>query len=476
MQIFFMVVVTLAFIAYLLLGQKFVPESFRNASTSIVSLMFLAAFGASAWTGAMFYADPGFNYQVRTITGSIVSTNSPGWHAKWFGTTYPWKKAMSVSHTPDYASLNKDGNVSAARPPYTIRMLDRVDGTLLETTRFRLPDDSVTFLNLASEYRTPDNLLRTELIPMVEQVTDATASLMSAEDYFNGQRNDFQVDFDYQMRNGIFLVERREVKKITMTVRASTANAAKEASGSGQDVQKHAQTFFEVIKVKDPDTGLYKTRPHNYARFGITVVDAKATKFTPNEDFQGRMKLQQAASAQRAIDRETRVQEEEKTQLAIVRGERQIAEEQAIVKKAQIRETTEAETTKQLALTLASQMREQAAIEKETAQEIYERDLIAAKSITVLADAEAYRKRAVIQADNALKDKLATEVEIQKVWAAAFAKRAVPNMVFASGGSGGAGGTPVGGNTELQAIMQMMTMQMAKSLDYDRTVATVASK
>lgn len=470
MQIFFMVVSALVFLAYIFLGRKLLPDSFRGAITGLVTVTFFVIFGTSVWTGAMFYADPGFNYQVRTITGSILGTNSPGWHLKAFGTIYPWKKAMTVAHTPDFEKLTNDGNVSAARPPYSIRMLDRVDGLLFETTRFRLPDDIPTFLNLASEYRNPENLLRAELIPMVEQVIDATASLMSAEDYFNGQRNDFQLDYDFQMRNGIFLIKRQEVKVETLTTRDSTANAAKEASGEGQDTRLHAQTFFEVVKLKD-ENGAYKTRKHNYVNFGIVVVDAKATKFMPNDDFKNRMRQQQAASAQRAIDRETRIQEEEKTQLAIVRGGREIAEEEAVVKKAQIRATTEAETEKQLAITKASQMMEQAKIEKVTAQEIYERDQITAKSIKVLADAEAYKKKAIILADNALKDKLATEVEIQKVWAAAFAKRAVPNMVFASGG-GNAGGTPVGGNTELQAIMQMMTIQLAKSLDYERSVAS----
>lgn len=475
MQIFFMVLSGLVFAAYIILGRHVVPERFRSGTTALLTGALLTVFCVSAWTGVMFYANPGYNYQVRTIAGTISATHLPGWHPKWFGTIYPWKKAMSVSHTPDFERLNNDGNVSAARPPYTIRMLDRVDGLLLETTRFRLPDDHKAFLHLAAEYRTPDNLLRTELIPMVEQVIGATASLMSAEKYFNGQRNEFQLDFDFQMRHGIFLVERQEVRRQTVTSRASTANAAKEADGSGQDFKPYSQTYFEVVKLKNED-GSYRTRKHNYVNFGITVVDAKATSFTPNDDFKDRMKQQQAASAQRAIDRETRVQEEEKTQLAIVQGERRIAEEQAIVRKAQIRATTEAETTKQLALTKASQMREQAKIEKATAQEIYERDQIAAKSIRVLADAEAYRKRAVIEADNALKDKLATELEIQRVWAAAFAKRKVPNMVFASGGAGNAGGTPVGGNTELQAIMQMMTIQMAKSLDYDRTVAAIPAK
>ena len=85
----------------------------------------------------------------------------------------------------------------------------------------------------------------------------------------------------------------------------------------------------------------------------------------------------------------------------------------------------------------------------------------------VAADAEAYAKAAVLEADNALAQKLETELEIQKVWADAYSRRNVPQYVF--GTSGGA--TPTGSDEEARLLEQLLTMEYAKRLEYDRSLA-----
>lgn len=176
------------------------------------------------------------------------------------------------------------------------------------------------------------------------------------------------------------------------------------------------------------------------------------------------MQLKQKASADRAIAREQRVQEEEQRLLAIARGEREVAERQAQAKVEQIQKTTEAETEKQLAITSAEKNRDQAAIAKETAQINFEKAKIEAETKRTLADAEAYEKKVILAADNALAQKLEAEIEIQKIWADAFSKRKVPSTVFGSGQSG----APVGSDGEVKAFMQMLTLDAAKRLNYDR--------
>lgn len=88
----------------------------------------------------------------------------------------------------------------------------------------------------------------------------------------------------------------------------------------------------------------------------------------------------------------------------------------------------------------------------------------------VAAEAEAYAKRQIIDADNALAQKLDAEIEIQRLWAEAFAQRKVPTYVFGGGGSGG-GGAPVGSDDEAQRLFQILTLQAAERLDYDRAIA-----
>ena len=144
------------------------------------------------------------------------------------------------------------------------------------------------------------------------------------------------------------------------------------------------------------------------------------------------MRLRQQAAADRAIAREQRIQEEEQRLLAIAKGEREVAERQAQAKVRQIEQTTNAETEKQLAITSANKLKEQAEIDRE-------------RSVILLEKAE---------------------ISIQRVWAEAYAKRTVPTCVFGAGD----GDTPTGGDQEAQLLQQLLAMEYAKRLDYDRAI------
>ena len=220
-----------------------------------------------------------------------------------------------------------------------------------------------------------------------------------------------------------------------------------------------------VKKVIDRD-GQPKRKSQRFVDFGITVVSALVTDMNPNQKFIERMQLKQKASADRAIAREQRVQEEEQRLLAIARGEREVAERQAKAKVEQIQKTTEAETDKQLAITGAEKLKAQAGIAKETAEINLEKARIEAETQRTLAEAEAYQKKVILEADNALAQKLEAEVQIQRLWADAFARRNVPNNVFGAG----QGGAPVGSDTETKAFMQILTLDAAKRLNYDREI------
>ena len=162
------------------------------------------------------------------------------------------------------------------------------------------------------------------------------------------------------------------------------------------------------------------------------MTSARVTDADPNTAFKKRMRLRQQAAADRAIAREQRIQEEEQRLLAIAEGEREVAERQAQAKVRQIEQTTNAETEKQLAITSANKLKEQAEIDREL-------------SVILLEKAE---------------------ISIQRVWAEAYAKRNMPTYVFGAGD----GDTPTGGDQEAQLLQQLLAMEYAKRLDYDRAI------
>lgn len=418
-------------------------------------------------SNSFFYAEPGYIYHVRTVTGSEEVVSEVGYKFYPFGRYNAWKRAMTVQSITgsrlNSINAEKESDTAAASlPPLNIMFLDQVDANAEATVRFSIPTDQESFLKLAHEYRSPENLLRTALMPAFKETLQANASLMTAEEYYAGGRTEFNNEFEKQMSYGIFLVKREEVNVKSQRSSKASANAA-----LGKDQQEYGEdekTVFVVRKVLD-SAGQPKLKKQRFIEFGITVVSALITDMKPNTKFIKRMQLKQQASADRAIAREQRVQEEEQRLLAIARGEREVAERQAKAKVDQIQKTTEAETDKQLAITKAEKLKAEAAIQKDTAEINLQKALVEAKTIKTLAEAEAHRKKVILEADNALAQKLEAEIQIQKIWAEAFAVRKVPTTVFGGGNSTGA---PVGNDGEVKAFMQMLTLDAAKRLNYNR--------
>lgn len=447
----------------------------RSLSYGVLGLL---AFGfvLIGWDQTFFYAEPGYVYHVRTIFSDEKVVSDVGWNTHYLGRINAWKRAMTVQTSLGYTGAANTDEVNAETesdtasvnlPPLNMIFLDQVDADIEATARFSLPTDRDTFLKMAHEYRSPENLLRTALIPAFKETLQATGSLMSAEAYYSGGRTEFNTEFERQMQNGIYLVRRIEhVLKDETAQAVASANAAlaTDQSKYGEDTK----VVFEVEKILGPD-GLPKRKPQSFNRYGIQVVDARVTDVKPNAKFVERMQLKQKASADRAIAREQRVQEEEQRLLAIAKGEREVAERQASAKVEQIQKTTDAETTKQLAITAASQRKAEAEIDRDTSKVKLEQAKIDAQAVKVAADAEAYQKEAVLSADNALAQKLAAEIEIQRTWSEALAKRNVPGTVFNMGGGTG-DGPSIGSDLEFRAFMQMLTMDAAKRLNYTRDI------
>jgi regulator of protease activity HflC (stomatin/prohibitin superfamily) len=433
--------------------QKF-PVPNAVAVTLMVATIVPVAWGL--FNDIFFYAEPGYKYHVRTITGTEKVVDDVGYNMHLFGRIEPWKKALSVVASKDGAIVGESSsNLGESR----VTFLDQVDALVSATARFRLSSDPELFLSMAREYRTQSNLLNTTLIPAFKETIRANAALMGAEDYFSGAQTQFNIDFENQLNEGLFIVRRKEVVVPSMRSSKATANASK---GTEQDeFGEDDKVVFEVQKVMDLQ-GVARRKVQSFAALGVTVVEARVTNVVPNNSFLDRMGLKQQASADRAIAREQRVQEEEQRLLAETRGEREVAEKKAASLVKQIEVTTDAETEKQLTITNAEREKEKAQIEREQAEILLEKAKIDAEARTVAADAEAYEKRVVIEADNALAQKLSTLETINRAWADAYAKRAVPTTVFGSSGENGM--TSDGG---AQQFMDILTMKAAKDLSFD---------
>ena len=435
----------------------------------------------AVFNGLVFYAEPTFKYHIRPIWGGEkVVMNKTGYSIKGWGRVNDWKNAMTVQASgrglidadgdgiPDVSAAESDTSISAKLGTQTVIFLDQVDAQVSATVRYKLPEDETKFKLLIHDYRTPENFLQTELIPAFLETLKATGSLMSAEEYFSGGRTEFIGAFEDQMQFGVYKVKRIQVVgKAVGTKRSKTADAsaAKQEAYDDED----GKVVFKVEKLTAADGTLLR-KEQNFDDYGVSVVSARITNLVPNTDFQNRMKAKQEASAQRSVNREKRIEEEEKKFFAIAKGEREVAEAQAAAKKEQITKTTNEETTKRLALIKAARMKEEAAIAKETAQINLEKAELDAQRQERLAEADKFERESRIAGDNALQQRLDAWVTAQQAWAEAFANRKVPATVFGTGGNGGAGT-----DSDVQAFMNIMTMKAANDLQVDTTIGDAAA-
>lgn len=410
--------------------------------------------------GAFVYNEAGYQTHIRTIFGEEKVAVDVGYHAKWFGRATPWKQAQTVQfEIGDGKRDNYDGISSTVRD-FRITFLGNVDAAVEASTRFRLPQGE-QFLKIAKEYRTPENFVSTALVPAVKETLQATASLMSADDYYSGARSEFGSEFENQLKQGQYVVRRKEVNRKVERQR-NEGNALQSGAGEIAPDESMTRTDFVVEKATDKN-GNPVRKTQQFMVLGVEVVEARITDVKPNDRYQDRMIRVQDALAALAVARQNRLKEEEAKLLVIAQGEREVESKRQETLRDQIEQTTKAETLKRLALIEASRENERATIESKTAEINLQKSQAEAKIIERMADATAYEKRVIMQANGALEQKLAAWVEAQKAWAEAAA--VAPVSVVSMGGNGEAGR-----QSNLQDLMSIMAVRAAKDLAVDMSV------
>jgi hypothetical protein len=207
---------------------------------------------------------------------------------------------------------------------------------------------------------------------------------------------------------------------------------------------------------------------HGYMNYGITVSSAILENLDPDDKFEQQIQARKDAASRRIVAQEERREQEEQRLLAIQSGETEIAKRQAAARVEQIEKTTNAETAKKLALIDANLKKEQAEVDRQTSEIRLQQARIDAETQQTLADAEAYERSVILEADNALQAKLDAWIEVNGQWAEAAANINVPNTVFTSGG--GSEGT-TGNMNSVEQFMNLMTMSAAQQLDVNPRVA-----
>jgi len=118
-----------------------------------------------------FWAEPGYQYFVVYPTGTKSAVMTEGIKWRGFAKIIPWQKYIDVKVVDDDEDVKE---IEGAMKLIPIRFIDQVTAKTKLSTRFQLPTDEQSFIDLAIEFRSLQNLVQTTLIPTVREVVSNT--------------------------------------------------------------------------------------------------------------------------------------------------------------------------------------------------------------------------------------------------------------------------------------------------------------
>lgn len=249
--------------------------------------------------------------------------------------------------------------------------------------------------------------------------------------HYSGGRSQMSQYFQDQLDYGLYLLDTKERTTVdTLTHEEKT----------------HYVTEIRFDKDKRP-----VRKKSSLVGYGITIAEA----LIADVDYENSIDLLLAAKiksqTEASIAKTQLVTAQQQQETAVAKGKQKLIEIEYSNKEVQTKAEVEAQTTIILA---------KADIEKQKAA--VEGAKLEAQKIKLLADAEAYSKQKVMQADGALDKKLEAYKAVQNYWATAFGAyqgAIVPTTVMGSGnGNAGNGAT---------TFMEIMGMKAARDLNLD---------
>lgn len=402
----------------------------KAIALGVVSVIFIILFMI---VNPFSWNDAGNRTVVERTTGEQIVQFAPGiFYAGFFAKEKEWPNQISVTYQEATAELElEDNGIEVGQ--IMIRFSDATTANVKGITQFILPADEKEMILIHNTHRTPQSLVVKRLAPYTKECLQSSAQLMSSEKHYGGGRAQMAQDFMDQLKEGVFLLVTDE-----NIVYDSLAGEKK----------RIYQTEIQV----DKKSGIPKRKLSSIKEYGITVADAAITDVDYEEKVDDKLIKIIDAVTKSSISKQELMTAQQQTLTAKAKGEQALVEIEYQQKQEQTKQVVEAETKVKVA--------EQDKLQQKIA---YEGAILEAKKIKELADAQAYARSRIMQADGALEMKLNAQIEIQKVWADAFSKYTgaiVPQIQT--------GGTTTG-NGALN-FMDIMTAKTAKDFALDLKV------
>jgi hypothetical protein len=354
--------------------------------TSILGLILFLIVNPFSWN------DAGNRTVVERTTGEQIVQFAPGiFYAGFFAKEKEWPNQISVTYQEAAPRLEvEDNGIEVGQ--IMIRFSDATTADVRGITQFILPSDEKEMVLIHNTHRTPQSLVAKRLAPYTKECLQSSAQLMSSEKHYGGGRAQMAQDFLDQLKEGVYLLKTEE------NVVFDTLEMEK---------KRIYQTEIQF----DPKTSQPKRKLSSIKEYGITVADAAITDVDYESKVDEKLVKIIDAATKSAISKQELMTAQQQTLTAKAKGEQALVEIEYQQKQDQTKQVVEAETKVKVA--------ERDKLQQKIA---YEASILEARKIKELADANAYARQRIMQADGALEMKLKAQVEVQKVWADAFSK------------------------------------------------------
>ncbi len=344
-----------------------------------LQFIFLGLF-MSIVTGMFFYAEPGTAYAVQYPWGGQKAVFQQGIKTKMWGRLIPIQFEIPIK----YVIPNEEGRLGdQSKYAYIDKARqwefnDAVKGQIATSIVISInTGDENQFLSVADRNKTEKNLIRSRIIPNIDQSIKNTCKLMAAQDYISGQAADFDRYFQDQLENGMYVLEEYVENQKPDIIGDSTVVRTVPNKESRQ----------KRFRIKMNDGQPVRVKGNSLKSYGLTVVQAVVNEIDWEETFDNRLQLQKEEVAQTQLEKQQAEREFYRAQKEKAKGEAEKAKERARLEKAQIQQTIAAETEAKVA---------EFNLIKEKKQ--YEVEQFKAKSKKVAADAQYYENAKLVSA------------------------------------------------------------------------------
>ncbi len=400
-----------------------------SRKTIILGVLAIFAIIVVSITNPFGYNDATERTVVTTYSGEQFVKFQPGpYWAGFFAKETEWPNQISISYKEDQADMSlSDNTVEIGR--VKIRFNDATMAEASGISQYILPIDENKMIEMHNAHKTPQALVQRRLAPYTQECLQSSAQLLSSEAHYSGGRAQMTQDYLDQLQNGAFLLQITEINTY--------------------DSLEKANRKIYKVSIQTDKNGVAKRKFSSIKEYGVSASDAQITDVDYQEAVDNLLAKKIDAAAKASVSKQELMTAQQQQLTAEAQGKKTLVEIEYTQKQEQTKQVVSAQTK----VAVAEQDKLQQKIQMEAAE-------LEARKIKTLADARAYEKQRLIQADGALDQKLLAYKEVQGYWADAFSKY-VGNVVptYQSGG----------GSSRNGAIdfMEIMGAKAARDLNLD---------